>query len=114
MIAMSPLRKSPGAFYKKSPHLIWEDQPVRQVAATKSITRVCVAADRILSVIPLPFEQALLRLARSLGCMHMDAYIGETEKNLFLYDLDTAPQHASPEAVEAIAEALLQKTLQTV
>jgi hypothetical protein len=112
MVPMAPVRLPKDVFYRKSPHLIWEDRPVRQVAATTSVRKVTLAGGRIFSDRPVPFEEALLRLARSLACPHMDAYIGETEKSLFLYALDTSPRRAAQEVIAAIAGLLLQKTLQ--
>ena len=115
MIPMSPVRTSKEAFYKKSPNLVWEDKPLRQVAPTSSVIKVTVAGNRILCDRELPFEPALLRLAHSLGSLYMNASFGVTdEHSLALYDLDPAPGAASPEAVDAITESVLQHSLVSV
>jgi hypothetical protein len=113
-LPMSPTRKSRDVFYRKSAHLIWEDRPVRQVAGTSSVVKATVAGNKVLCDVPLPFKEGLLRLARSLGVIHMDAWMGKTaDGSLSLYEVDTMPRTASPEALIQITTFILQKTLQT-
>ncbi len=112
MIPMAPVKAAGAAFYRKSPHLLWEDRPVRQVGATTAVIKATVAGGRVFSDRPLPCEEALLHFALILGALLLDVFLGETPQGAWaFYAADTSPAIASDAAITAISEALLHKTM---
>lgn len=115
MVPFDSQKTRTNGFYKQAPHLIWENKPVRQQAGIRRIIRVFISGDCLISEIEIPFDAALKQLARDSGSAYAEARIAEcADGTMRLYEMDTRPETVNPKAIEALAEAMLGKTVQAV
>lgn len=113
MMPFSTERSNPNGFYHKAEHLIWENKPLRQLPEFARLFRVFVAGNQVFSDVTLPFHGGLLKLAVQMGSPYLELKIAELKNgNFAVHEFSIRPDHVHEEAIDALAQALLQKNLQ--
>jgi len=100
--------KRPASGYKKSAHLVWENQPTLFISPFKDIIKILVVGEEIVMPATVKkFKNAFRKFADLAGLHFFEAYMAETEKGYRLIDVNTFPPYADDETIEKLSQFLL-------
>lgn len=114
LVPMAPQKKSASAFYKKSPHLIWENQPVLLMEPYEKILKVSIVGEDILGTFPIEYTTAIKKLPGITGSIFLDLYFAKTITGYKLAQMTRFPLFANDSVVESLANLMMQKINRTI
>ena len=109
MIPVDLYKKSLSSFQKKSPHLVWQNQPVLFVEAATEITNVWVVGNEIFENEMIGHEAALRKLSKNLKKMFLEISFAKTVGGYKLSFINSFPIMAPEPIIDTLASLLTRK-----
>jgi hypothetical protein len=109
LIPVALYKRSLSSFQKKSPYLVWQNQPVLFVEAATEIKSVWVVGKEIFGNEVVGHEAALKKLSRSLKKMFLEISFAKTAEGYKLSFINSFPLMAPDPIIDTLASLLTQK-----
>jgi hypothetical protein len=109
LTVFNPIKTHKQPFYRKSAHLVWQNEPIISFQPYKKIYKVIVVAGTALSLKLEHIEPAINQFAKQTGKVLLELQIAVTENGCKLYSVNDFPITATPETIAALATCMIKK-----
>lgn len=109
LVSFACQKKETAAFRKKAPYLIWQNLPALLIEPSTEIKRIWTVGGRVTNANAIPEEKALKKLSSNLNKILLEVDLAKTKEGIKVSNINTFPLYAPAEAVDSLAELLLQK-----
>lgn len=105
----NPLKKHKQSFYRKSAHLVWQNEPLISFQPHQEIYKIIVVAGIAQSNQLKNLEQPIKQFAKRTGKILLELQIAATESGYRLYHVNDFPITATTETITALATCMIKK-----